>query len=187
MVYEPRKYWDKRAVNYQEYLDKVHAPGGWSIHQENFIREKIELYKPKSLLEIGFGTGRFFELYKEIPIVCGCEISPVMLMQAKSKGYNYPLILYDGLNLPYRDDSFEMILSVEVLLHVRPGDIERLIRETIRVTKRFMLIITFYSEENVSLAEHNFNHNYFKYFGDKVSVEEVKRILNQTYFFLRKL
>ncbi len=107
-----------------------------------------------------------------------------------------PRKLYDGVNLPYEDDSFDVVMVVDVLHHIK-GDIAPLLKEMRRVTRKYVLIKDHMANDRVgkfllSLADFwanmpfgvgcpfNFQseedwHRYFKDLNLKV-VDEVENI-----------
>ena len=50
-----------------------------------------------------------------------------------------PRKIYDGKNLPYKDNSFDTVMAIDVLHHI-PGEIKSLLAEMKRVSKSNMLI-----------------------------------------------
>ncbi|MEE9150380.1 MAG: class I SAM-dependent methyltransferase [Thermoplasmata archaeon] len=69
----------------------------------------------RKVLEIGIGTGRFAEpLQRKGVEVVGIDISRPMLNKAQLKGLDR-LIMGDACSLPFKDSSFDSIISVHVL------------------------------------------------------------------------
>jgi ubiquinone/menaquinone biosynthesis C-methylase UbiE len=93
------------------------------------------------VLEIGVGTGRFAEpLQKEGIDVVGIDISEIMLDKALKKGLSN-LMMGDCCTLPFKDSSFDTVISVHVL-HLLPyWDIA--ISEINRVTRRELVSLVY--------------------------------------------
>jgi SAM-dependent methyltransferase len=66
---------------------------------------------------------------------------------------------WDGITLPYEDDSFDWVISFSVLLHVPPSDIARHVSEMLRVARRYLFVST-YTGSGDGLAAHCFAHDY---------------------------
>ena len=105
------------------------------LHLVRFIEfEKIQEVLPKSsnkkVLEIGSGTGFMFgKLNQMYENVSGLEV------EGSSYNFNNKNIkLYDGKNIPFKDNSFDIIVSSHVLEHV--NEIDYLINEINRVMKK---------------------------------------------------
>jgi SAM-dependent methyltransferase len=74
-----------------------------------------ELEDSKKVLEIGVGTGRLAEPLKKNGIeIVGVDISKKMLNIALSKDLD-SLVLGDATSLPFKDSSFDSVISVHVL------------------------------------------------------------------------
>jgi SAM-dependent methyltransferase len=104
----------------------------------------ISGFEPSSILDYGCGEGRYIgELrnWFQSAKVQGCDISDVGLQIAKS---NYPGISFTSMqneSVQFHDDSFDLVLSIEVLEHVQ--DAPKAVREIVRVLKPSgMAIIT---------------------------------------------
>ena len=96
-----------------------------------------ELYKaishmPKSgnLLEVGAGSGWQAKLLSnEKYEVFAIDIKPPKFTLANLR----PITIYDGTNIPFSDDFFDILFSSNTLEHI--NDIDSFLRETSRVTK----------------------------------------------------
>ena len=68
------------------------------------------------ILDIGTGSGRFAEAFKEDRRIVGIDTSMEMVKQAVSKRRkNYDILIADATNLPFKDESFSTILCIRVL------------------------------------------------------------------------
>lgn len=109
------------------------------------------MYPPEhgmKVLEVGCGTGTNLTLYHRAGcLVYGIDRSPSMLEVARIKlGDVADLQLGDAANLPYRKDSFDLVLAM-FTLHEMPREIRSTVMsEVIRVTKKVgrILIIDFH-------------------------------------------
>jgi ubiquinone/menaquinone biosynthesis C-methylase UbiE len=91
-----------------------------------------------SLLEIGCGAGRYtraFLHYRPDLDVSGCDISHIALSEAQAADRTGRIHyrLGDALNLPYEDNSFDVVLLFDVFEHVT--DVSKAAREVARVVK----------------------------------------------------
>jgi SAM-dependent methyltransferase len=97
-----------------------------------------------TVLDVGFGLGYGLNILAiKAKEVSGVDVDP--------KAYNYcqgtvvgrnprlvHLSLYDGYNLAFPDDCFDVVTCVDVLEHVE--DYDRLLREMLRVSKKGVFI-----------------------------------------------
>jgi SAM-dependent methyltransferase len=89
-----------------------------------------------SLLEIGCGAGRYlraFLHYRPDLDLSGCDISHIALDEARSAGGRIDYRLGDALNLPYEDNSFDIVVLFDVFEHVT--DVGRAADEVARVLR----------------------------------------------------
>ncbi|EKD42975.1 MAG: hypothetical protein ACD_72C00515G0005 [uncultured bacterium] len=99
--------------------------------------------KNVKILEIGCGGGQFIravKYYRPDTICHGCDISQVALEKARAlkDGVNYDLC---GDKLTYADQSFDLVLILDVLEHVESP--EAMVSEVKRVLKSNGLFFTF--------------------------------------------
>jgi ubiquinone/menaquinone biosynthesis C-methylase UbiE len=100
----------------------------------------IDLLRPcrrEVILDAGCGTGVFtFDLLSFGTSIIGIDISLPMLMRAreKARAYHLHLSLGDISSLPFRENSFDKVVSVTALEFIK--DAEGAVRELFRVTQK---------------------------------------------------
>lgn len=100
----------------------------------------LDLLRPgqgQVILDAGCGTGIFtLDILSKGPNVIGLDISLPMLIRAgkKLKGYPFLMVSADMLNLPFRKDSFDKVVSITALEFIE--DAEGAVKELFRVTRR---------------------------------------------------
>jgi len=100
----------------------------------------LDLLKPKPgeiILDAGCGTGVFtLDILSLGSKVIGIDISLPMLVQAgkKLKGFPFPMVLADVLNLPFPENSFDKVVSMTTLEFIEDG--KGAVEELFRVTKK---------------------------------------------------
>ncbi len=120
--------------------------------QEYLETNKISL-KNKKILDVGSGTGISTDYFEG---VVGLEPEIEMIKQG-----SYNAIQGNAENLPFKDHSFDVILSVTAIHNVK--DFEKAISEMKRVLKpKYLLIITLLRKSNKfeevkQLIEEEFN------------------------------
>jgi len=107
----------------------------------NFYRALlIKLYlNPKNCLDVGCGTGRLVRWLRFFGIEAyGVEISKAALDLADNRVKPY-LKQGDILNLPYKNDQFDLVVTYEVFEHIEKSKIKKAAQEIIKVSKKYVL------------------------------------------------
>ena len=86
-------------------------------------------------LEIGTGTGGMLHALLERGLrVRGVEINPALIAQSRQWFGDLPVQAVSGVELPFADASFDLVLSFDVFEHIRDSDAH--LREVSRVLRR---------------------------------------------------
>ncbi len=105
---------------------------------------KLKLRRP--ILDIGCGFGEFGGVFFDSFIEVGVDISATDLALAAQKKKYKKLTLADARNLPFKDNSFNTVLSISSLEHIK--GVEEVFKETYRVLKPGgMLVFTTHTTE----------------------------------------
>jgi SAM-dependent methyltransferase len=102
---------------------------------QTFLAEcKVRDFRGKRILEIGFKNGVFLdECVKAGLAPVGLEVVKSFCDDVKNKLPHLELILYDGGRFPVPDESFDFVVSFQVLEHVKST--EHIFNECIRVLR----------------------------------------------------
>lgn len=144
MTYDPIKYWQDRGENY-------------TIAPDDDVQEETEnlvdlifsnLTPPRyEILEVGSGYGRIYMELTDRYGFQGCQISMCDISDSmREKCRQITGVLpesWDGITLPYRSHTFDLVISFSVMLHVPPVDIIHHFSEHVRVSKKYLYIATY--------------------------------------------
>jgi demethylmenaquinone methyltransferase/2-methoxy-6-polyprenyl-1,4-benzoquinol methylase len=102
---------------------------------KSWLLGRAEIRRGEAILDIGCGTGVLEERIGGTNRVVGVDITEDMLRLAQTKRIPSlsSLILGDAENLPFRDDSFDVVLSCYVVKYCNP---KRLAGEAARVLRK---------------------------------------------------
>ena len=160
--FNPHDYWQNRGITH----------GATSIPKKvkgevETLATWIAVHSVKSILDIGSGWGRIYFYLKEQRLADNYTM--VDFVDSMREGCRRRTGIlpdkWDGETLPYANDSFDLVLSVEVLLHVPPTDIGQMLAEHVRVSRRWLYIMTL-GTCYAPLSEHCFWHDYLKLFSE---------------------
>jgi ubiquinone/menaquinone biosynthesis C-methylase UbiE len=125
---------DKLVERAERYVNTIAYLFPWALPKKNSV-----------ILEIGSGVGYIMEVaFKrfEPSRIIGLDVAPVMIENAKKRlerdGVNDPRIhflLYDGINMPIPDNSFDFIYSVACIQHIPKPYAYNLFFEMLRILK----------------------------------------------------
>lgn len=180
-----REHWEwAGSVSLEQDLASGYLePGGRSERQAEFLIEQIASLSPDSVLEFGCGYGRLLRpLSLELPhlLLAGYDISSTKLANARTYlgERNVPLVMGDGrFGLPFRDDSFDLVYTWGVLMHIPPPMDQEVRKELSRVAKNYILHI-----EGTRAGMRKFGHDNASRYGELgLLVEKREFTPEQTY------
>lgn len=125
---EIKTYYDTIAQEYD--ISRFANSYGAYIHAQELDFLHSYLPKKRSVLSLGCGTGRFMEFCSE-----GVDISENMLKEARSKHPDKKFACFDGLTLPYEENSLDAVICFHVYMHLDKATVQHSIREVHRVLK----------------------------------------------------
>jgi len=122
------------ANNYDDYYQSDFGKKVDKIEQ-NIISSLIKEIPKNEMLELGCGTGHWSEYFSKKGFkLTGIDISDAMLNIAKRKNINAKFKIANSQNLPFNDESFQIISSITMLGFVNNQD--DVIKEIYRVLKK---------------------------------------------------
>lgn len=124
---------------YDEFYDQTYSAGRkFNSEEKDRIKTIIHLIPndADSLLEVGCGEGIIINSLKnKYEKICGIDISNEALKHVKT-----PKIQGRIENIPFPDNSFDIVLCCEVLEHLPSTIYEKALKEIQRVAKKYLLI-----------------------------------------------
>jgi ubiquinone/menaquinone biosynthesis C-methylase UbiE len=173
--YKPEEYWQERGNRYniprsQEKYREI---------SELIYMQVVKYWRIQSVLDVGSGYGRMYKVVKDYvtksktPLeYTMCDFVDSFIKQCRKRTGVRP-IKWDGKRLPFENEKFDLVASVEVMLHVKNEAIENFIAEHVRVAKRYLYIETVdHGELRTRLSYYCFNHPYRSLF-NKFKLEKV--------------
>lgn len=127
-----RRSFGSQALNYDDL----------AMVQQKVVDRFLELNMtgvspPETVLDVGCGTGRLLEsILSRVPSACavGVDLAHGMLQCASARlGESVSLVCGDGETLPFKDASFDLVVSTSVYQWINPAD--RAFAEARRVLK----------------------------------------------------
>ncbi len=137
--------WEKRAEKGKlpAVIDPGDLKGRKNLYIDTIHREALQKALGKSkkerIVDFGCGSGRFSDLLSyRCKFLVGFEITQEMLDVAKNecRNSNTGFVMYDGLNLPMKEQKVDAFVSVTVLQYITDdGELEKVLKEITRCLK----------------------------------------------------
>lgn len=134
-----RNVYERIAAEYDERIPGVGPADERFMETEMaYLNERIG--PNDEVLELGCGTGRFVvEFAPRVRSLTGIDLSPAMLAEAERKatavGGKPELVEGDMRELPFPDDSFDVVYTMLALMHIPVEDRQQVFDEAARVLK----------------------------------------------------
>ncbi len=152
-----REYTDRNTLS----VDEMDAAFGrqFGIRKSEIFRD---LVGPSRLptgraLEVGCNIGLQLQLLRRGNPgleLHGLEPQPYALARAKELSPEVQFHHGNAFALPFPDQSFDLVMTHGVLIHIHPGDLPKAIREIHRVSRRYILCHEYYAPETVAIRYH---------------------------------
>lgn len=141
--------------------DRRHGYGGFSYHPRFWhpviptIKNHFGLNAKSSVLDVGCAKGfMLYDMKELIPgiTVTGIDISAYAIQNAHEK-VKHTLFVGNATNLPFPDDSFECVISINTLHNLEKNDLAIALKEVERVSqgKSFITVDAYRNEEEKQL------------------------------------
>lgn len=172
--YDVEEYWTQRGKFYYEVQESKREEK--LDLSERLILGAVSAQVFDSILDFGCGYGKHLKVlssqFRDKKMV-GVDVSSSMLRKAQNylRGTGVELRKINGLTLPFEDKSFDITLTAHVLIHNPPNQVNKIIKEIKRVTRKCSI----HMESTVKgvVAKDYYCHDYERLFsinGGKVTL-----------------
>lgn len=128
IIFDSVEGYNLYAKNYDKKTDYLNS------FENDVVLKFLGNLKGKKVLDIGCGTGRIIKNLMEAGAkVVAADVSEEMLKVTKKKFKDAEIVCADIENLPFKDKSFDCVLALFVVVHLR--DLQKAFDEVYRVLK----------------------------------------------------
>ncbi len=161
--YNPITYWNNRQNPNNPFGNKKEK----IYFDVNYIKQNLD--ESKIIFELGPGIGRTFSAYTPGTTIHSLDISTNYQTQlyrnAKKKELFLKQFFLKDMNhqFPFDNNSFNIGVTSQVLLHIPPRFITHFMQELSRICKKIIVITrdsNHHNRQQSLLSKHVFNHNY---------------------------
>lgn len=155
-------YWQQNGQFWVEEYQRRRANTARYGLQEIVLATIVDANLPARVLEFGCGVGRHLSYLSGLPDaeVHGVDQSPTMLAGVPHFVSDPAVVARARLieplgRLPHADREFDIVFSAEVLIHVRPEDLDGRLAELVRVCRGSLLHLEPPADYVLAAAEHD--------------------------------
>lgn len=130
-----------------------------------FWTDIIERTKPRSILEVGCGSGWNLRAMRHVDptiAVRGVEINQTALQEAADAGLFVAEASVFELQTEWPEAGFDLVCSVGCLIHISPADISRAMDQIIAVSNRYVLAVEYADETEVMVPYRDHNERLWR-------------------------
>lgn len=100
------------------------------------------------ILEVGSNVGTQLMLLQKMGFkhLFGIDINREAIEFSKSTTKNIDIIQGSALDTPFRDNYFDLVFTTGLLIHISPSNIEKVLREIHRCTKKYIWGFEYYAD-----------------------------------------
>ncbi len=121
--------------------------------------------RPESALEVGCNIGRnLLALRHFIPQLHGIEPNRFCCETVRNNEALKGVVIQEGegSSLPYADSSIDLVFTSGVLIHIAPDHLGKTVDEIVRVARRYVVCIEYFSHEPVEVEYHGMSGFLYK-------------------------
>ena len=170
-TYDPLHFWEDYGDKYFKGFKNM------TDIQRNvpYILHKVTSLKVDNLLDVGCGFCRlepFLIDAKAVKEITSVDFSSKQIESAESYLKDYPtkdkikLVKDSAKHLPFKENEFDCVLSVECLQHMHLPSVRYALHEMRRVSRKFVVLVERFVYEGEHAQPHLWSHNYVKLAGE---------------------
>lgn len=177
------EYVDRNITSPEEFDNLLRSRIGLSRTEQ--IDEFLSELKLNNILEVGCNVGNQLLLLQKrgFKNLCGIELNRYAVEKAKERTKGIDILQGSAFNIQFKDAYFDMVFTSGVLIHISPQDINDVLDEIYRCSKKYIWGSEYFSAEytkvnyrghNELLWKTNFAELYLDRFSDLQLVKERK-------------
>lgn len=137
------------------------------------------------ILEVGSNVGTQLMVLQKMGFknLYGIEINRGAIEFSKKNSKNIDIIQSSALDLPFKDNYFDLVFTAGLLIHILPSDIKKVMKEIYRVTRKYIWGFEYYAPSYTEIVyrrkknilwKANFPKLYANFFKDLKLIKEKK-------------
>jgi pseudaminic acid biosynthesis-associated methylase len=138
------------------------------------FKEILDGLEVKKILEIGCNRGHNLISLSLIGdfILVGIEPQPYAILQGRKASDKISILEGNVFDPPFRDGYFDIVFTCCVLIHIHLKDLNRAIQTMYRLSNRYILIIEYFAEKEITIQWRGHDNALWKRDFEKHFLEE---------------
>lgn len=106
------------------------------------------------ILEVGANVGAQLQALQKMGFsnLYGIEVNRRAIETSKAISKNIDIIQASGLDIPFKDNYFDLVFTSGVLIHISPSNIKKVIGEIYRCSKSYIWGFEYYADNYVEIS-----------------------------------
>ena len=196
--YNQNEYWSGKGGK-THYDESIKQADDTTIMVEEFLINFLKKIEFKTVLDVACGYGRYIKIVNENFNVIdyhGIDISKDQIKKAKEYCSNNIRLKITSLESFNPGRHFDLVFAANILLHVKPIDIEYFVNRIIALSNKNVIVMDMGDSYQYEVRKQNYSnytrcfaHDLFNLFEDNPSVDYVRRFTPspKTSFYYLKL
>lgn len=129
------------------YLERNRTAGAG---RERFFERLISTCRPRRVLEVGCGHAvnlPYFAGHVDAKHIWGVDINEASLAAARRDNPTFNVAWSPARSLPFRDEWFDLVYTVAVLMHQPDTTLPIVMSEIVRCSRRWVMCAEYYAED----------------------------------------
>ena len=154
----------------------------------NAFKKILSDLKIRNILEVGCNVGHNLIGLSKIGNFNLIGIEPLLYAVERGRKASNKISILEGdaFNMPFKDDYFDLVFTAGVLIHIHSEDLGKAIDEMYRVSKKYILIIEYFAQEETVIPYHGSMNALWKRNFEKIFLEKYPKLKKIKSGFLNK-
>lgn len=142
--------YNKRNPQNIEEVDAVYTKEYGNVTRTDLNKEFLDsLPRDIKILEVGANVGAQLDGLQKMGFknLYGIDINRAAIETSKANLKGIDIILGSALDLPFRDNYFDLVFTSGVLIHISPDNIKQAMEEIVRCSKKYIWGFEYFAED----------------------------------------
>jgi len=113
-----------------------------------------DLPRNSKILEVGTNLGHQLQSLERVGFsnLYGVEVQSNVVQEVRKTKPQFEVLLSTAQDLPFKDNFFDLVFTNNVLIHISPQDIDKVVSEMLRVCKKWIWGFEYFAPEYTEVS-----------------------------------